>query len=83
VAGPKLSSSIVQWGDVDEEVRRVGWKKESEEGRNGAGPLNTVPLFHLGPISNSLVIILLVYIRQAVSHLRLRSLAILEASLFE
>ena len=57
MAGPKLSSSIVQWGDVDEEVRRVGWKKESEEERNGAGPLNTVPLFHLGPISNSLVII--------------------------
>ena len=33
MAGFKLSSSIVQWGDVDEvrKFGRAGWKKESEE----------------------------------------------------
>jgi hypothetical protein len=43
-------------------------KKEKEAGDDGAGPLNTVPLFHLGSISNRLVIIALVHIRRAVSH---------------
>jgi hypothetical protein len=43
--GPNCPVVLFSGVMFDEEVRRVGWKKESEEERNGAGPLNTVPLF--------------------------------------